>query len=153
VLPFCLSHTESLWVTLTHSDSLCCALFIPSWHYSSPLSPLSITYQSSYKSCLLCCLSIPDSCPYASYALCHRICSFSFNLLIPCFPPLSFGPHAMIFLYSWLCTPFYLCFCPFPWFSTLFRLSSLITQPDYTAYQSLTKHLVICAYRATAPPV
>ena len=91
VLPFHLNYTESLWLTLLH-------IIHPLWHYKSPLFPLSITYQSSYKSCLLCCLPFPDSCPYASYALCHHICSFSFDLLIPCFTPVSYYPHAMIFL-------------------------------------------------------
>jgi len=144
VLPFCLSHTESLWLTLTHSAV----------DYSSPLGITNLHY-SPYQSltnhpsnqCLSCCLSIHDSYPYDSYALCHCICSFNFDLLIPCFPPLSFGPHAMIFPYSWLYTPFYLCFCSFPWLSSLFRLSPSMTQPDYTAYWLLTNFLPI-SYQA-----
>ena len=67
-------------------------------------------------------------------------------------PPLFWPPCNDFHLFL-VMHPFLPMFCSFPWLSSLFRLSPSMTQPDYTAYQLLTKHLVICAYRATAPPV
>ena len=138
---FCF-HPAEPFTCITHSQHIhpLLALLIP-------ITPLTNHLPIILQVMLTMLLINYDSFPYDSYALCHRICSFSFDLLIPCFPPLSFGPHAMISPYSWLCTPFYLCFCSFPWLSSLFRLSPSITQPDYTAYQSLTNFLQI-AYQA-----
>jgi len=53
---------SSLWLTLLH-------IIHPSWHYSSPLCPLTNPLPIPYQSCLLCCLSIHDSFPLLSTLL------------------------------------------------------------------------------------
>ena len=155
MLPFCLSHTESLWLTLTHSAA----------HYSSPLAITNLHY-SPYQPLT----NHPSNhAYYAAYQFMthapmlpmHYVIAYAHLALIyssHASPPSLLGPMQWFSFILGCATLFPYVFAhslgsaacsgsPNQWLS----LITLLIDRLPISYQSLTKHLVICAYRATAP--
>ena len=155
--PFFLSHTESLWLTLTHSAA----------HYSSPLgitNPHYSPYQSltnhpsnhAYHAAYQFMTHAPMIHMHYVIAYAHLASIYSSHA----FPPSLLGPMQWFFHILGYAPLFTYVFAhslgsaacsgsPHRWLS----LITLLTDCLPISYQSLTKHFVICAYRATAPPV
>ena len=64
-----------LWLALHH-------IIHPSWHYSSPLCPLTNPLPIILQSWWLCCFLVPDSYPLADWASWHHSDSLCFALFI-----------------------------------------------------------------------
>ena len=131
----------SIWVIQSHHDIIMTHLWLtlhriihPSWHYSSPLCPLTNPLPIILQSWWLCCFLIPDSFPLADWASWHHSDSLCFALFILLLSSSILCLHDIISAYFLLVPPC-LLICLL---STLLSLSPSLTHPYYPSYQSFT---------------